>query len=257
MLQRYVSKELTHFVGKYLKDRYQDPDQSENEQYKLLVKILIEGLLKGNDLTDDEIKSGQIESVKIFDKGSFSKETWIKVKTVCFCDIPVNDLGIHMNKYSKFGLSFVKEFLIEKRANPVFYVAIDSKPPTPPTVKTIANRGDWFNKELINFCKLLSPIMGTESSEVYKDILNNFREFIWFFGKDILPFLKPFECCKSDNDKENYYMEREWRVLGFVKFELKDVSRIILPKSYIKRFKADFPDYYGQITFSDDYSLPE
>jgi hypothetical protein len=28
-------------------------------------------------------------------------------------------------------------------------------------------------------------------------------------------------------------------------------------KSYIKRFREDVPDYYGQITFADDCSLPE
>jgi len=179
-----------------------------------------------------------------------------KVKAICFCDIPVNDFGIHMSKYSKFGLSFRKEFLIERRANPVFYVATDSRPPTPPIVKTIASNGDWFEKEIKNFLMLLSKIMGPGSDEtVYKNIFANFGEFNWFFGNHILPFLKPFECNKSDTDEENYYMEREWRVLGFVKFALEDVSRIILPKSCIRRFREDIPDYYGQITFADEYSI--
>jgi hypothetical protein len=115
-----------------------------------LLKIVKEGLLRGNDLTDDEIRKGQIESVKISSNGSFYKETMIKTKTVCFCDIPVNDLGIHIDKYSKFGLSFLKESLIEQQANPVFYIAMDSKPTNQmlPIVTNIKNKGDWFDRQL-------------------------------------------------------------------------------------------------------------
>ena len=47
-------------------------------------------------------------------------------RVVCFCDIPVTDLAIHMTKYSRFGLSFLKPFLISKGANPVLYVANNS-----------------------------------------------------------------------------------------------------------------------------------
>src|SRR5689334_24442201 len=42
---------------------------------------------------------------------------------VCFCDIPVEDLPLHMKKYSQFGLAFSKGFLIGKGATPVFYVS--------------------------------------------------------------------------------------------------------------------------------------
>lgn len=48
-------------------------------------------------------------------------------QVVCLCDIPVSDLEIHMRKYSPFGLSFLKPFLVEKGANPVFYIARNSK----------------------------------------------------------------------------------------------------------------------------------
>jgi hypothetical protein len=50
----------------------------------------------------------------------------IKYQVVCFCDIPVIDLAIHVRKYSKFGLAFKKAFLIERGACPVFYVANES-----------------------------------------------------------------------------------------------------------------------------------
>jgi hypothetical protein len=50
----------------------------------------------------------------------------IKYQVVCFCDIPDTDLAIHVRKYSRFGLAFKKDFLIERGACPVFYVANES-----------------------------------------------------------------------------------------------------------------------------------
>ena len=66
-----------------------------------------------------------------------------------------------------------------------------------------------------------------------------------------LSFCVPFDSEKDDADEENYYMEREWRVVGPVRFALEDVCRVILPKPLAKRFRADVPGYMGQITFAD------
>jgi hypothetical protein len=51
-------------------------------------------------------------------------------------------------------------------------------------------------------------------------------------------------------------MEREWRVLGAVRFVVSDVSRITLPKEYAAPFRADCPDYYGQLTFANPRNQP-
>jgi hypothetical protein len=260
VLQRYVSKELTHFVGKSL--------ASDDERYNLLLKILKEGLLRGTGITDEDIERDNFYTNINFysrdgSKGKFSNETLVETPSVCFCDIPVNDLGIHMGKYKRFGLSFIKEFLIEKRANPVFYVAIDSKS----TIRdqAINSRGNRYDEQLKLFAWRMNSLLSSRELIINSDlkgsglinIVDDFEKIYRFFGNEILPFLKPFECCKSESDEKNYYMEREWRVLGFVRFTLDDVCRIILPKSYIKRFRDDVPNYYGQITFADEYTLPE
>lgn len=66
-----------------------------------------------------------------------------------------------------------------------------------------------------------------------------------------LSFCVPFDSTKDDADQENYYMEREWRVIGDVKFGLEGVCRVILPRPYARRLRSDVPDYAGQITFPD------
>ena len=96
--QRYVSPELTHFVGKGL---------AEDEQYSVLVKdILKTGWLKWhsrNDTPKEVLKSLTIVSGS---RPRDDTEAW-DPQVVCFCDIPVTDLEIHMKKYSRFGLSFL------------------------------------------------------------------------------------------------------------------------------------------------------
>lgn len=54
-----------------------------------------------------------------------------------------------------------------------------------------------------------------------------------------------------DGGDTNYYMEREWRALQDIHFELTNVHRIILPREYAVPFRRDFADYSSQITFAD------
>ncbi len=41
---------------------------------------------------------------------------------VCFCDIPPDDLEVHVGKYGRFGVAFAKHTLIIRGACPVFYI---------------------------------------------------------------------------------------------------------------------------------------
>ena len=38
---------------------------------------------------------------------------------------------------------------------------------------------------------------------------------------------------------------------GPFEFELSAVMRVIVPGSHARRFRKDFPDYYGELVFSD------
>ena len=98
-VQRYVASDLTHFVGRGI---------DEEGQYNLLIKIL-----KGGWLTHpphDPHKQMELE----FGPRPLLSSGDYEVKCVCFCDIPLADISVHMTKYSRFGISFAKETLIEK-----------------------------------------------------------------------------------------------------------------------------------------------
>jgi hypothetical protein len=62
-------------------------------------------------------------------------------------------------------------------------------------------------------------------------------------------FMKFFDETKAEDDPENYYMEREWRVTGDVPFELTHVKRVVIPGEYSERFHRDVPDYHQQVSF--------
>ncbi|QGS69374.1 hypothetical protein CV093_16990 [Oceanobacillus sp. 143] len=104
LIQRYVSKELTHFVGRH---------QQESERFDLLIDIIKSGLLLHKNITED---------IKINTHAN-GLEDIVTPGITCFADIPINDLSLHMEKYSNFGLAFKKIFLVEKGANPVSYIA--------------------------------------------------------------------------------------------------------------------------------------
>lgn len=115
--QRYISDELCHFVGK---------GKEEYEQYDILVnKILKTGWLTYGPHHNPKVPRG----VGLDLSKPISTDEAIKYEVICFCDIPVPDLIIHVNKYSKFGLSFKKSFLVDKGACPVFYISNDSHVP--------------------------------------------------------------------------------------------------------------------------------
>lgn len=106
--QRYISNELTHFVGRGLE---------EEAQYFLLLKILNSGWLTHPPHTPNISGGLSVET-----HGKISSNNMYNPQSVCFCDIPVSDLAIHMQKYSRFGLSFGKDFIVSKGGAPIFYI---------------------------------------------------------------------------------------------------------------------------------------
>lgn len=259
-LQRYVSKELTHFVGQKL---------PAEQQYSLLVEIL-----RSKWLTHPPHNPNISGNLTVNTKARMSKNEMYVPEVVCFCDIPVSDLDIHIEKYSPFGLSFLKSFLVGKGANPVFYVAKNSEVRVPrefwdaselkdaherslavgaDAFFRMVPRSEYYDKMVREYHEVLPLLEGlVRQHQESPGVTGDFRRLLnlqGFLDFHVFSFTKFFDDTKPDDDPANFYMEREWRMLGNLDFRLEDVHRVILPESYAKRFRQDVPKYAGQVTF--------
>ena len=109
MSSEYVSTELTHCIGS---------KKPESERLGLLIEILRSGWLTH----PPHIKRHQTD-LKIYIKTPLTDNEGYRAATVSFCDIPVDKLAIHMQKYSRYGVAFEKAFLVSQGATPVSYIS--------------------------------------------------------------------------------------------------------------------------------------
>lgn len=235
-LQRYVSDELTHFVGRGL---------GEEEQYRILTEVLRTGILTP-DGADVEGHVRVDRDARLSDNLAYDPEA------VCLCDIPVGDLDLHIRKYSPFGLSFSKPFLVERGANPVYYVAAESRTWAPDNGRVHERtRADYFDAMTREHHALrdLAQTLATRGDAETARFAERYLAFAHFLDFEVFSYTKFFAFPAPEDAPENYYMEREWRLLAPVRFEMEDVRRVILPAAYAQRFREAFPGYAGQVTF--------
>jgi len=155
-----------------------------------------------------------------------------------------------MNKYSEFGISFPKRVLVQKGASPVFYVAASSA--IHGLRGELVTRSEYFDQTMaaweaiagIPGCLLRGDPVPPQLAQFVNRLLG-VRHLLDF---NVFGFLKFFDPTKPDDDEENFYMEREWRLLGNLQFTLSDVSRVTLPGSYEDDLRKRVPRYAGPIT---------
>jgi hypothetical protein len=257
MQQRYVSKELTHFVAASLRP-------NEEAQYSLFRAILRSGMLRNPSFGNG---FGYALSPVANDLGES-----LSAPVVCFCDIPVEDLQLHSTKYGRFGIAFRKEDLVRKGATPVFYVVKDA--PSLPVLnhmfsydRPLTERGQWSppvaavfrpraRYDLFELWKYASLRMSLQASSGEPQTSTyEFMQGPWwsdyqeFFSLYMFGYVKYMDVGLPEDDPRNFYMEREWRVLNGVSFQLDDVARILIPEAFARTFRADFPEYFGQLSF--------
>lgn len=254
---RYTSDELTHFVGRAC--------SNDEHRYQTLLKILRTGKLRGSGPQGTTDETGGLLSIR--GNGKISGETAIQPVIVCFCDIPISSLKLHMGKYTQFGIAFRKPFLVAMGANPVFYVVNDAILPgihAIPTaagnielVRDISRAGlmDRLHSEAMALStKISDRLFGRPNDPDLKQLLFRVDRLRQLLYQTTLAFAKPFNSAEPEDSEKNYYLEREWRVFGDVCFQISDVHRIILPDAYVERFKEDRPDYRGELIPAEDCS---
>lgn len=245
LIQRYVSFELTHFVGRRLR--------SQGERYKLLKAIMRTGLLKASP----KLK-GYSSQVRVFRKNNelqLSSNQACGLPAVCFCDIPLCDLPLHMTKYKDFGLAFSKNFLTDFGALPTVYVPELGRPASLPyegyargRVASEAVCFDEFWKVLNRLDDAVADIKDEKSKNA---LVSDLRRLITFLEVHFVSNLKFFDHRLADIDPRNFYMEREWRAYQDIHFTLGDVVRVIMPERFSGKFRDDFPAFDGEVIFAD------
>ena len=223
--------------------------ETEEEQYDDLHEILKYGWLSFSP-HEKSLNPRQIEI-------NTHKDRKIKEMfnpcMVCFSDIPKENLKIHISKYSKFGMSFNKKFLIEKGANPVFYIEENS---------TIYNNyiSSLGKYELTNRVDYYQEFSSKALHNIFHKHLNNcknkdeFQDTLesWHFLVNVFSHFKVWNNNLDDNDPDNYYFEREWRATNNINFQSSDIVNIIIPGKCIKQFEIDFPELMDKVIKVED-----
>lgn len=240
MPTRYTSENLAHFVGRTA--------ASDDDALDRLVRIIDDGWLLSHNA---RVRDDRDEDAATFELGSarrLSQNDRYVPEMICFADIPVEALDIHTAKYSRFGLSFKKSFLIAKGARPVYYVPIGAK--TQPTAKYDDIAEDW--DDLANLFELeVNPLFGgaTRSGEHGSPEIGESptRRISDWISHDVLAYMKFFDPTLPENSSENYYMEREWRCVRNIKFALADIANVFVAAGYRKQLTDCFATLVSKV----------
>lgn len=173
---------------------------------------------------------------------SVEKGELIRQSISCFCDIPFDQLDIHISKYGAFGVGVSKYWLSIFGARPVSYVPRPSSRPDTwgHTLTTelqalitgiqahLHPTGPWE--------KTSTRTVGAEltSSEEVIDCLES------VFNRELLAYLKFYDSDLPPDHPENYYMEREWRKFLPMPLEMA-LLEVVVPSSYEEKFRSRFP----------------
>jgi hypothetical protein len=245
-VQRYISDELTHFIGRDLvRDmRYEEErDERDEKLYARLVSILRDGVLLAGGIPPNPEPEKLTAKVQVTYTGKPDLSELFEPVVVCFCDIPVGDVEIHAAKYGPFGLSFNRRFLLAHGVNPVLYLAEDADVEG-------GKAGKFFAEEMKHTIDFLGEIWH-QREDMPNEVSNAANRAFSFLLHHHFPLVKGFRARASDEDPENYYMEREWRKYNDLDFALHDVRRVYLPARFASKFRNDLPDYFVQVTFLD------
>lgn len=228
----YVSREFFHFVG------FAHPTEDE-ANYVTLSKILESQTVSHAPHSCDW---GTTSYTRTLD-GNLWNETLIKPTATCYCDIPIDSLGIHIGKYGKFGLSFPREYVIHYGARPVIYVPMKIGDWMSPYGRTLLKDIESIYKGFMHHLGDTVPLSERFICQEPTDRAAAIGDMRATFEKDFLAFIKPFDATLSENDPRNFYMEREWRKYGNLQFTPDKVNRVVVPTAYLERLAKDFPDY--------------
>ncbi|MFB2572364.1 hypothetical protein [Micrococcus sp. IITD107] len=171
------------------------------------------------------ITTGHIEARNRFGIGRGIDHVKHKHASACFTEMPVSELDRLRDRNKPWGIAFKREFVLERGGQRVWYLEVD-KPP-------------------------YQALHGMKERAIR---LAQWESSIW----DVTPFV--------DQSKPGTYAfdwEREWRVVGGLKFEPKDIALVIGLEGVQSLIQEDFTigaPYYDprdQAYYWESGSIPE
>lgn len=235
----YTSNELFHFVG------HSSPSDDETN-YKVLEKVL-----RGKCISHAPHDGtwGKVQFTSSW-ADELATEKLVVPNVTCYADIPFESLGTHVTKYGKFGLALPAYLVTQFGARPVTYVPMRSDDWQSihglTLLRDIEAVVKGFHEQVVE----KTPFTDSEGRFLGKkprspEEANHLVESMLF--KDFLAFIKPFNSELPSDHQDNYYMEREWRKYGNMKFDENKVTRVIVATGFGPRVERDFPEYQGRI----------
>src|SRR5260370_30633322 len=110
--------------------------------------------------------------------------------------------------------------------------------------------GEYFDKMALEYHELFGlldqRLMETRTTPGVPADVRRLWELRRFFDFHVFSFVKFFDHRLPDDHPDNYYFEREWRLIGNLQFEPGDIRTIVVPRSYAERLAADLPEYSAQ-----------
>ncbi len=140
----------------------------------------------------------------------FWGEKHFAIPMVCFCDIPLSQISLHVKKYSKsggYGIGMSKSWAMKKGITPVLYLSY---------------KNEFMYSEIKNYAKSLSS----------KDIATNasdmcMKQRLLYYAKRTTESSFELNLSNSNVDEEakrekkyKYYNEREWRYVPQISEEV-------------------------------------
>ncbi len=154
-----------------------------------------------------------------------SQSPRLAIPMVCFCDIPLSQVGFHKTKYGSYAIGLSKEWGEKKGINPVLYELPNSN-----TIGII--------KECLN--KAFSNTSHRENGEINANVDTIKNELLF-----LLFYLKPYEGNIWDGsgfngDRIKFYDEREWRYIpDYNKILEKSLKPYMFIDTFLDKDKAE------------------
>lgn len=238
MVNEYASDELFHFVG------HSSPSDNNANYGKL--REVIESNCISHYPHDGSL--GKVGHTTTWDN-RLETEQLIVPSVTCYADIPFEALSIHTDKYGKFGVALPRWLLTKHGARPVTYIPMRSDDLDSihglSLLRDIEAVIKSFNEHVV------VKQEGEEENRTPGKKVSTPEEAISAINsmllKDFLAFIKPFNSELSHCHPNNYYMEREWRKYGNMKFETSQVSKILVAKGYKEQIIDNYPVYENRV----------